>query len=258
MATPNIVPRANGQGSLGTTAKGWGGLYAADTTTSTANTGGVLQLAANDGAPMGDSHRLGVIYFKGAEDTSGTLTTGARIEALTDAAWTNAENGCALYFYTTDGNASETNVLKLDSNQKATFSGAVQVNGTLNVGTPKVTGIEHFTIACSDDTTLLTTGTAKATFRMPYAFVLTAVRASVSTAPTGSVLTVDINEGGSTILSTKLTIDASEKTSTSAATAAVISDTALADDAEITIDIDGVGSTVAGKGLKVTLIGYQA
>ena len=93
---------------------------------------------------------------------------------------------------------------------------------------------------------------------MPYAFTLTAVRASVNTAPTGSVLTVDINESGSTILSTKLTIDASEKTSTSAATAAVISDTALADDAEITIDIDGVGSTVAGKGLKVTLIGYQA
>ena len=252
MATPSIVPRANGEGSLGTTAKGWGGLYTTDTTTSSANTGGVLQLAANDGAPMGDSHRLGVIYFKGAEDTSGTLTTGARIEALTDAAWTNAENGTALYFYTTDGNASETNVLKLDSNQKATFSGTVQV------GSAKVTGIESFTVACSDETTLLTTGTAKATFRMPYAFTLTAVRASVNTAPTGSVLTVDINEGGSTILSTKLTIDASEKTSTSAATAAVISDTALADDAEITIDIDGVGSTVAGKGLKVTLIGYQA
>ena len=117
---------------------------------------------------------------------------------------------------------------------------------------------ESFIIAASDDTTLLSTGTAKATFRIPYAFTLTAVRASVSTAPTGSVLTVDINEGGSTILSTKLTIDASEKTSTSAATAAVMSDTALADDAEITIDIDGVGSTVAGKGLKVTLIGYQA
>ena len=127
----------------------------------------------------------------------------------------------------------------------------------LKVLTAKVTGIESFTVACSDETTLLTTGTAKATFRMPYAFTLTAVRASVNTAPTGSVLTVDINEGGSTILSTKLTIDASEKTSTSAAAAAVISDASLADDAEMTIDIDGVGSTVAGKGLKVVLIGYQ-
>lgn len=113
-------------------------------------------------------------------------------------------------------------------------------------------------IACSDETTALTTGAAKATFRMPYAFTLTDVRASVTTAPTGSVLTVDINESGSSILSTKLTIDAGEKTSTTAATPAVISDSSLADDAEITIDIDGVGSTISGAGLKVTMIGYAS
>jgi hypothetical protein len=117
---------------------------------------------------------------------------------------------------------------------------------------------ESIAIACSDETTALVTGTAKATFRMPYAFTLTDVRASVTTAPTDAVLTVDINEGGTTILSTKLTIDATEKTSTTAATPAVISDSALADDAEITIDIDQIGSTVAGAGLKVYLIGYKA
>jgi hypothetical protein len=126
-------------------------------------------------------------------------------------------------------------------------------------GTPLGGGIVRpIIVACSDETTALTTGTAKVTFRMPYAFTLTAVRASVTTAPTGSVLTVDINEGGVSILSTKLTIDATEKTSTTAATPAVISDSALADDAEITIDIDTVGSTIAGAGLKVALIGYQA
>lgn len=115
-----------------------------------------------------------------------------------------------------------------------------------------------FTIAASDETTALTTGTAKVTFRMPFAMVLTDVRASVTTAPTDATLTVDINEGGTTILSTKLTIDSTEKTSTTAATPAVISDASLADDAEITIDIDQVGSTVAGAGLKVTFIGYPA
>jgi len=111
-------------------------------------------------------------------------------------------------------------------------------------------------IAASDEETDLTTGTAKATFRMPFAMTLTEVRASVTTAPTGSVLTVDINETGSTILSTKITIDVSEKTSKTAATPPVISDSSLADDAEITIDIDTIGSTVAGAGLKVQLIGY--
>jgi hypothetical protein len=112
-------------------------------------------------------------------------------------------------------------------------------------------------VAASDETTALTTGTAKVTFRMPYAMTVTAVRASLSTAQaSGSIFTVDINEGGTTILSTKLTIDNTEKTSTTAATAAVISDTALADDAEITIDIDQIGDGTA-KGLKVTIIGTR-
>lgn len=111
-------------------------------------------------------------------------------------------------------------------------------------------------IACSDETTALTTGVAKATFRVPFAMTLTAVRASVTTAPTGANLVVDINEGGVSILSTKLSIDATEKTSTTATTPPVISDSSLADDAEMTIDIDQIGSTIAGAGLKVWLIGY--
>lgn len=119
-----------------------------------------------------------------------------------------------------------------------------------------VTASRPIGIACSDETTALTTGTAKVTFRMPYAMTLTAVRATLSTAQTGgTIFTVDINEAGATILSTKLTIDNGEKTSTTAATAAVMSDTALADDAEITIDIDQIGDGTA-KGLKIWLIGY--
>lgn len=113
-------------------------------------------------------------------------------------------------------------------------------------------------IACSDETTALTAGTAKVTFRAPYAFTLTDVRGSVTTAATGAtLLTVDVNESGTTVLSTKLTFDASEKTTTTAATPRVISDTSIANDAEITIDIDSVGSTIAGAGLKVTLIGTK-
>lgn len=114
---------------------------------------------------------------------------------------------------------------------------------------------EVIVIPVSDETTDLTTGTAKVTFRMPFAMTLTAVRASLTTVSSSGTPTVDINEGGTTILSTKLTIDASEKTSTTAATPAVISDTTLADDAEMTIDIDTAGT--GAKGLKVSLIGYR-
>ena len=94
---------------------------------------------------------------------------------------------------------------------------------------------------------------------MPFAFTLTDIRASVTTAPVGADLVVDVNEGGTSIMtSDKLTIDAGEDTTESAATAPVLTDTSLADDAQITIDIDQVGSSTAGAGLKVTLIGNQA
>lgn len=117
--------------------------------------------------------------------------------------------------------------------------------------------LEEIGLAVSDESTNLTTGTAKLTFRMPFAMRLTAVRASVNTAPTGSTIIVDINEDGVSILSTRITIDASEETSETAATPPVISDSLLANDAEITIDIDQVGSTISGKGLKIWLIGYR-
>jgi hypothetical protein len=110
-------------------------------------------------------------------------------------------------------------------------------------------------VAASDETTALTIGTNKVIFRMPRAVTLTSVRASLTTAQaSGTIFTVDINENGTSILSTKITIDNTEKTSTTAATLPVISDSSLADDSEISIDIDQIGNGTA-KGLKVYLIG---
>jgi len=112
-------------------------------------------------------------------------------------------------------------------------------------------------LAASDETTALTTGTVKVTFRLPVAFTLTAVRASLTTAQaSGSIFTVDINQNGSSVLGTKLTIDNTEKTSTTAATPATITTSALTDDAEITVDIDQIGNGTA-TGLKITLIGTR-
>ncbi len=146
------------------------------------------------------------------------------------------------------------------------IAGYVNGGTTNNIWTPAelAAGLqehlpESFTVAASDETTALTVGTDKATFRMPYAFTLTAVRASLTTAGTTSgVTTIDVHESGTTILSTKITIDYDEKTSVTAAAQPVISDASLADDAEITIDVDGISGGATEAGLKVTLIGYQA
>ena len=98
---------------------------------------------------------------------------------------------------------------------------------------------------------------------MPYAMTLNAgiagVKGSLVTAGTGvNLLTVDINEGGSTILSTKLTFDSTETTTISGATPVIISDTALAADSIITIDVDQLDSGGVAAGLKITLMGTLA
>lgn len=120
--------------------------------------------------------------------------------------------------------------------------------------------LEPYMVAASGETSTLITTTAALTIRMPYAFIATEVRANVNTASSSGVVTVDINQSdvsgtAVTMLSTKLTIDANEKTSVTAATPAVISVPNIADDKELTIDIDGGGT--GAKGLKVTLLGYR-
>lgn len=124
---------------------------------------------------------------------------------------------------------------------------------------PKGTGIvkgelHRFQVQLLDSATALTTGTSKGgDYRIANrAITVKAVGAYIDTAATGATLvTIDINEAGTTILSTKITIDASEKTSTTAATPAVISDASIAADAIVTFDVDAIGNTTPGNGLKV-------
>jgi hypothetical protein len=133
------------------------------------------------------------------------------------------------------------------------------VNGKIYANISRLeTSIIDIQAAASDETTALTTGAAKVTFRTPAAFTLTGVRASLTTAQaSGSIFTVDINQNGSSVLGTKLTIDNTEKTSVTAATPATITTSAITDDAEITVDVDQIGDGTA-KGLKITLIGVRS
>lgn len=106
-------------------------------------------------------------------------------------------------------------------------------------------------IALGDETTAITTGVAKVTIRAPRALTLSKIKASLSTAGTGGS-TFDVKRNGVSLFSTTLTIDASEKTSETAAIAAVLSTTAIGADDELTFDIDTAGTNAAGA--KVTLV----
>ena len=119
------------------------------------------------------------------------------------------------------------------------------------------------TFACGDETTAIDATGQKISFRMPFSMVLHAgilgVKGSLVTAGTGgALLTVDINESGVTILSTKLTFDATETTSVSAATPVVISDVNLAADSIITVDVDTLDTGGVAAGLKISLLGTLA
>lgn len=117
-------------------------------------------------------------------------------------------------------------------------------------------------LACSDETTALTTG-VKTTIRIPNNMRVTEVRASLTTPQTsGSILTIDLLAGGvSSIFGTKLTVDNGETTSKTALTPPTFSASPptsyyLADDTEIKVSITQIGDGTA-KGLKILIKGYR-
>ena len=134
------------------------------------------------------------------------------------------------------------------------YDAKLLMNRTFN-GTKWLGQEETLAIAFGDESTAHTTGTAKVSFHMPYEVILKEVKVSLVTAATGTDLfTVDLNDDGTSVFSTVVTLDASEKISSSAATPAVISSTSIAEDSLMTVDIDTIGNTVAGAGGKIYLI----
>lgn len=123
-------------------------------------------------------------------------------------------------------------------------------------GTGVVKGaLVPLTFAISDETSDLTTGTGKLTWYAPRAFTIREIHACCSTAPVGATLIIDVNDGGTSIMTTnKLVIDAGENSTSTAATAPTLTDTAIAAGAAITFDIDQIGSSTAGAGAKVTML----
>ena len=180
------------------------------------------------------------------EDSNGNevLKFGSTASAVNEVTVTNKATGNAPTVAATGGDTD------VSLNLVSKGAGAVQANG-VNVL------LESLEVFASDLTTALTTGTGKGVFFMPYAMTVLEVFAGLATPQTsGSTFTVDINEAGVSILSTKITIDNGEDTSLTAATPPVISDTALAKGAKITIDIDALGDGTA-KGLVVVISGVR-
>lgn len=82
------------------------------------------------------------------------------------------------------------------------------------------------------------------------------VRISVGTAPTGSSLIADINKNGTTIFTTQANRPAIAAAANTSGFVTNMDVTTLADGDYLTIDIDQVGSTVAGSDLTAQILVY--
>lgn len=233
--------------STSTYASNWFQADYTDQVSSVAGRTGAVTLAQADvsGLTTSDSPQLAGVNVGHATDTTITRGAAGEIEVEGSRVWQQGNVGARINALTTDSAPAGGDFVP---------SYDTSASGAKKVAMSDLRS-EVIVIPVSDEATAITTGTAKVTFRMPFAMTLTAVRASLSTASSSGNPAIDVNDGGTSIFSTTLTIDANEKTSTTAATAAVLSDTSLADDAEITIDIDTAGT--GAKGLKVSLIGYR-
>lgn len=152
-------------------------------------------LAANTGsagAPVlynGDAGTPSAIVLTNASGTAASLTAGQSTAAL--------------------GLKTATTTVSVSS--AAAPTSGQRLTATSSTAATWQSAPAEIVVACSDETTALTAGTAKVTFRMPYAMTLSSVRLNVNTAPTGAAIVVDLKETGTTVFSTKPQIDATAK-----------------------------------------------
>jgi len=115
-----------------------------------------------------------------------------------------------------------------------------------------------FIVACSDESSDLETGDDLLQFRMPFQFELTDIIANTNSPPTGAAIHVQVQMNGSDILASNgIEIDATETSSEDAGTQPSISTSTLTFNSTISIDLDQIGSTLTGTGLKINFIGYR-
>lgn len=232
-----------------------------DATASVAGLATAAQITKLDGIEAGadvtDATNVaaaGAVMTGGAlgTPTSGTLTncTGLPTAGLLDDAVTLAKMaaGTAGNLITYDASGNPAAVSTGSAGQRLTSNGA----GAAPTFQSDALRIPIF---FSDQSSDWTTG-LKVTFTWRFgATTLTSTPIDCVTAPTGAAAQFDVKKNGTTIYSTKPTIDAGETSTDTAATPAAFSTTSLANGDIVTIHIDQIGSTIAGQGGVLTFIG---
>jgi len=125
----------------------------------------------------------------------------------------------------------------------------MRVQGSLTIDGVLAVPIEAYTFSV---TGAVAVATGRSRIYLEGDYVVETVRAAVNTPPTGAALLVDVNKNGTTIYA-----DQSKRPSIAAGANSAVGNnpdvTTLAAGDYLTVDVDQVGSTVAGADLTVTV-----
>ena len=218
---------------------------------------------------------------KGVIDPENTTIDCSVGQIIQMAITSDKTGGNALSFSNLPGGAGRTIVItgdyvvEFNSNYDTHFQstltkrkGNVQLFTVINYGTTgdplyaikdTLGGVEVLTIPITAYGAVASIGT-KIRFPMMFPFYILSLEAYVSVAPTGAGLTINVLKDTTSILTNKLTIDATEKDSTTASTAYTFVDDPARTFAKrniVQVDIDTVGSTLPGEGVVLVILGYR-
>src|SRR5919199_3782521 len=246
---------------------------------------GGMEWASSAGVPDADASTKGIIQLTG--DLGGTAasptvpgltskaSTSTTISAgtgLTGGGDLSTNRTLSANFGTTAGTIAQGNDSRITGAEqtanKAAANGYASLDGTTKVPIAQIpTGSTSSTIALGNHTHTLTfsltsffkTGTIATTTgtqRLPIdgTYTIVGTRVMVGTAPTGADLIVDVNKNGTTIYSTQANRPTIAAGSNAGGPGSAPDVTALAAGDYLTVDIDQVGSSVAGSDLTVSVI----
>ena len=239
---------------------------AAGSPDATTTTKGVVQLAGDLGGTAASPTVPGLAT---KANTSTTISAGT---GLTGGGDLTANRTISANFGTTAGTIAQGNDSRITGAEQTSNKGAANGYASLDSST-KVpiaqvpTGTTGTTVALGNHTHTLTfsltsffkTGTLTVTTgtqRLPIdgTYTIVGTRLMAGTAPTGSTLIVDVNKNGTTIYSTQANRPTIADGANAGGPGATPDVTTLAAGDYLTVDIDQIGSSVAGADLTVSVI----
>jgi hypothetical protein len=239
---------------------------AAGSPDATASTKGLVQLA---GDLSGTAAAPTVPGLANKANTSTTVSAGT---GLTGGGDLSTNRTLSANFGTTAGTIAQGNDSRIAGAEqvanKGAASGYASLDGSTKVPVAQLpTGTSGSTVALGNHTHTLTFSltsffksgvltTTTGTQRLPIdgTYTIVGTRLMVGTAPTGSSLIVDVNKNGTTIYTTQGNRPTIAAASNAGGPGTAPDVTALAAGDYLTVDIDQVGSSVAGSDLTVSVI----